>query len=144
MAELDDRFPGRFLLGLGTSHSAIVEGYQKPYSRMVEYLDTLDALDRPVAPDRRVLAALGPRMLELAASRSAGAHPYFVPVEHTALARTIMGDGPLLAPEVAVVLDARPRLGPGRRPRLRQRVPAAAELCVEPACARVRRRGFRR
>ena len=108
VAELDDRFPGRFLLGLGTSHSAIVEGYQKPYSRMVEYLDALDALDRPVAPDRRVLAALGPRMLELAASRSAGAHPYFVPVEHTALARTIMGEGPLLAPEVAVVLDADP------------------------------------
>ncbi len=108
VAELDDRFPGRFLLGLGTSHSAIVEEYRKPYSRMVEYLDALDALDRPVAPDRRVLAALGPRMLELAASRTAGAHPYFVPVEHTARARTIMGDGPLLAPEVAVVLDRDP------------------------------------
>ncbi len=68
VAELDERFPGRFLLGLGASHSVIVEGYEKPYSRMVEYLDALDALDRTVPPDRRVLAALGPRMLELAAS----------------------------------------------------------------------------
>jgi probable F420-dependent oxidoreductase len=109
VAQLDERFPGRFLLGLGASHSAIVEGYRKPYSRMVEYLDALDALgDRPVPPDRRMLAALGPRMLELAAARSAGAHPYFVTVEHTARARSIMGDGPLLAPEVAVVLDEDP------------------------------------
>ena len=59
-------------------------------------------------PERRVLAALGPRMLELAAARSAGAHPYFVPVEHTARARAILGPGPLLAPEVAVVLEADP------------------------------------
>ena len=57
---------------------------------------------------RRVLAALGPRMLELAAARSVGAHPYFVPVEHTARAREIMGPGPLLAPEVAVVLETDP------------------------------------
>ena len=110
VAELDERFPGRFLLGLGASHAAIVEGYEKPYSRMVGYLDALDALDRPVAPDRRVLAALGPRMLELAAARSAGAHPYFVTVEHTARARAVMGAGPLLAPEVAVVLDENPAL----------------------------------
>jgi probable F420-dependent oxidoreductase len=108
VAGLDERFPGRFLLGLGASHSVIVEGYKRPYSRMVEYLDALDVLDRPVTPDRRVLAALGPRMLELAAARSAGAHPYFVPVEHTARARSIMGQGPLLAPEVAVVLDEDP------------------------------------
>jgi probable F420-dependent oxidoreductase len=108
VAGLGERFPGRFLLGIGASHSAIVEGYQKPYSRMVEYLDALDAADRPVPADRRVLAALGPRMLELAAARSAGAHPYFVTVEHTAQARGILGDGPLLAPEVAVVLDDDP------------------------------------
>ena len=55
-----------------------------------------------------MLAALGPRMLELAAARSAGAHPYFVPVEHTARARDILGPGPLLAPEVAVVLETDP------------------------------------
>ena len=58
--------------------------------------------------DRRVLAALRPRMLELAAARAAGAHPYFVPVDHTARARDILGPGPLLAPEVAVVLEEDP------------------------------------
>ena len=73
---------------------------------MAAYLDALDALDTPVPPDRRVLAALRPRMLELAAARAAGAHPYFVPAEHTARAREILGRGPLLAPEVAVVLEA--------------------------------------
>jgi probable F420-dependent oxidoreductase len=99
---------GRFLLGLGASHQALVPAYAKPYSHMVAYLDALDALDTPVPPERRVLAALRPRMLELAAARAAGAHPYFVPVEHTARARRVLGDGPLLAPEVAVVLRADP------------------------------------
>jgi probable F420-dependent oxidoreductase len=75
---------------------------------MVAYLDQLDALETPVPPDRRVLAALGPRMLKLAARRAAGAHPYFVPVEHTARARSALGPGPLLAPEVAVVLETDP------------------------------------
>ena len=72
------------------------------------YLDVLDALETPVPPERRVLAVLRPRMLELAAARAAGAHPYFVPVEHTAKARGILGPGPLLAPEVAVVLETDP------------------------------------
>jgi probable F420-dependent oxidoreductase len=108
VATLEDRFPGRFLLGVGTSHGPVVADYSRPYSKMVGYLDALDALATPVPPERRVLAALGPRMLELAAARSAGAHPYFVPVEHTARARTILGPGPLLAPEVAVVLEADP------------------------------------
>ncbi len=105
---LEDRFPGRFLLGVGTSHGPVVADYARPYSKMVAYLDALDALATPVPPERRVLAALGPRMLELAAARSAGAHPYFVPVEHTARARSILGPGPLLAPEVAVVLETDP------------------------------------
>lgn len=100
--------PGRFLLGLGTSHAPVVDAkaehtYAKPYSRMVEYLDALDAAELPA--QRRALAALGPRMLALSAERSVGAHPYFVPAEHTAQAREILGDGPLLAPEVAVVLE---------------------------------------
>jgi probable F420-dependent oxidoreductase len=105
VAALEDRFAGRFLLGIGTSHSIAVADYSRPYSKMVDYLDALDALATPVPPERRVLAALGTRMLQLAAARSAGAHPYFVPVEHTARAREIMGPGPLLAPEVAVVLE---------------------------------------
>ncbi|MCK8674003.1 LLM class F420-dependent oxidoreductase [Rhodococcus sp. HM1] len=104
----EENHPGRFLLGLGTSHAPVVEAkgantYAKPYSRMVEYLDALDAEGLPA--ERRVLAALGPRMLTLSAERSAGAHPYFVPAEHTAQARELLGDGPLLAPEVAVVLE---------------------------------------
>ncbi len=107
---LENRFPGRFLLGLGASHSTIVPGYAKPYSRMVAVLDALDAMEQSVPAERRVLAALGPRMLELAAARSIGAHPYFVPVEHTAYARAALGPGPLLAPEVAVV----PETDPGR------------------------------
>ncbi|WP_433385946.1 LLM class F420-dependent oxidoreductase [Micromonospora sp. KLBMP9576] len=99
--------PGRFLLGLGASHAVAVEGtgtaYRKPYSKMVEYLDGLDAAGLP--PERRILAALGPRMLQLSRDRSAGAHPYFVPAEHTAEARAVIGPDRLLAPEVAVVLD---------------------------------------
>ncbi|MFK4247336.1 LLM class F420-dependent oxidoreductase [Micromonospora chokoriensis] len=100
--------PGRFLLGLGASHAVLVEGsgtdYRKPYSRMVNYLDGLDAAGVP--PERRILAALGPRMLDLSRDRSAGAHPYFVPAEHTVEARAAIGPDRLLSPEVAVVLDA--------------------------------------
>ena len=107
-AALEQRFPGRFLLGIGASHAVAVADYSRPYSKVAAYLDALDALPTPVPPQRRVLAALGPRMLELAAARSAGAHPYFVPVEHTARARAILGPGPLLAPEVAVVLETDP------------------------------------
>ncbi len=107
---LERDYSGRFLFGVGTSHAPIVDAkegrtYTKPYTRMVEYLDALDAADVPIPADRRVLAALGPRMLALSAARSAGAHPYFVPAEHTALAREILGPEPLLAPEVAVVLE---------------------------------------
>jgi probable F420-dependent oxidoreductase len=100
-AQLHDRHPGRFLLGLGASHAAVVRDYSKPYSAMVGYLDQLDAAH----PTERILAALGPRMLELARDRAGGAHPYLVPPEHTRLARDILGPDRLLAPELAVVLD---------------------------------------
>jgi len=108
VADLEARFPGRFLLGIGASHAPLAPDYGRPYAHVAAYLDALDALDPPVPPDHRALAALRPRMLELAAARTAGAHPYFVPVEHTARAREILGRGPLLAPEVAVVLEADP------------------------------------
>jgi probable F420-dependent oxidoreductase len=85
----------------------MVGDYSRPYGHVVEYLDGLDEKG-VVGKDQRVLAALGPRMLALAGSRSAGAHPYFVPVEHTARAREILGAGPLLAPEVTVVLETDP------------------------------------
>ena len=109
VADLDLRHPGRFLLGIGASHAAIVEDYSRPYSKMVAYLDALDALDvagpGAAARERRALAALGPRMLRLSADRAAGAHPYFVPVAHTARAREVLGADALLAPEVSVVLE---------------------------------------
>jgi probable F420-dependent oxidoreductase len=105
VAALEETYPGRFLLGIGASHAPVAPNYTRPYSRVATYLDELDA-EGAVAPDRRILAALGPRMLELAARRCAGAHPYFVPVEHTARARVELGDGPLLAPEVTVVLES--------------------------------------
>lgn len=104
-AAIEERHPGRFLLGLGASHAAVVEAYRRPYSSMVGYLDALDAADPPVAPGDRVLAALRPRMLELSRDRAAGAHPYLVPVEHTRHARERLGPDRLLAPELGVILD---------------------------------------
>jgi probable F420-dependent oxidoreductase len=108
VGKLEKSHPGRFLLGIGASHSAIVADYAQPYSRVVAFLNALDALPEAIPPQRRVLAALRPKMLELAAARTAGAHPYFVPVEHTDRARAVLGPGPLLAPEVAVVLENDP------------------------------------
>ncbi|MEV5751905.1 LLM class F420-dependent oxidoreductase [Actinoallomurus sp. NPDC052308] len=99
-------YPGRFLLGLGASHPGLVKAYDKPYSAMTRYLDGLDAAGAPSA--ERVLAALGPRMLELARDRTAGAHPYLVTAEHTARARQVLSPDRLLAPEVKVVLDTDP------------------------------------
>jgi probable F420-dependent oxidoreductase len=109
VSQLNSEHGGRFLLGVGVSHAAVVEEYALPYSHMVSYLDELDAASPTVPKQHRILAALGPKMLALAAERSAGAHPYFVPVEHTALARRVMGPGPLLAPELTVVLETDPR-----------------------------------
>jgi probable F420-dependent oxidoreductase len=104
--------PGRFLLGLGASHAHIVERgggqYQHPYRKVAEFLDGLDAAVPPVPADGRALAALGPRMLALAAGRAAGAHPYLVTPEHTRQAREILGAGPLLAPEQKAVLETDP------------------------------------
>ncbi|MFK4149452.1 LLM class F420-dependent oxidoreductase [Streptomyces sp. NPDC004065] len=105
-AELEAAYPGRFVLGLGVSHARLAEQYRRPYSALVAYLDALDAAGVPA--DRRVLAALRPRMLELARDRAAGAVPYLVTPEHTARAREILGEGPLLAPEFKVVLETDP------------------------------------
>jgi len=109
-AQYEREHPGRFLLGLGNSHAAMVEGegkrYEKPFTRTVEYLDELSLQSPTIPVDRMALAALGPKMLELARDRTAGAHPYFTTVEHTASARDVLGADALLAPEVAVVLEA--------------------------------------
>ena len=108
-------FPGRFILGLGVSHAPAVEklgqSYQRPYSAMARYLAEMDhpaghsAQGRAGERAPRILAALGPRMLELSRDEADGAHPYFVPVEHTSFARQVLGPEPLLIPEMAVVLD---------------------------------------
>ena len=101
---IEGAHPGRFLLGIGVGHREQVGGaYQRPYDALVGYLDALDAAGVPA--ERRVLAALGPRVLRLAAGRSAGAHPYLTTPAHTRFARDLLGPGVLLAPEHKVVLD---------------------------------------
>ena len=78
---IEDAYPGRFLLGIGIGHPEHTDEYRKPYDVLVEYLDVLDAAKVPTS--RRVVAALGPKVLKLAAQRSAGAHPYLTTPEHT-------------------------------------------------------------
>ncbi|OXM68080.1 LLM class F420-dependent oxidoreductase [Amycolatopsis vastitatis] len=103
---LAGRYGNRLLLGIGVGHPESVTGYRSPYEKIVDYLDRLDAAGVPV--DARILAALGDRVLKLAAERSAGAHPYLVPVAHTRHARSLLGAGKLLAPEQKVVVDEDP------------------------------------
>ncbi len=98
-----DRHGARFLLGVGIGHPEAIETYRRPYPTMVDYLDQLDA--GGVAKDRRVLAALGPRALRLAADRALGTHPYLVVPEHTREARELVGPGVVVAPEHKVVID---------------------------------------
>jgi probable F420-dependent oxidoreductase len=100
------RHPDRFLLGIGIGHPEATQEYQRPYAKLVSYLDQLD--DVKVPAERRALAALGPKVLRLSAERSAGAHPYLVTPEHTRQARQILGAGPLLAPEQKLVLETDP------------------------------------
>lgn len=112
-AALESDHAGRTLLGIGVSHHLLIDQthpgeYTKPLAKTRAYLDELDATTPTVPPDRRVLAALGPKMLELARERAGGAHPYIVTPEHTAEARAALGDGKLLAPEQHVVLQTDP------------------------------------
>ncbi|MCH2170558.1 TIGR03620 family F420-dependent LLM class oxidoreductase [Myxococcota bacterium] len=146
---LAEQFPGRFVLGLGVSHPPIVEGmhgldYGPPVTSMREYLDRMDAgLDLgalggdSAAPagaaattagtdPPRMLAALGPRMLALARDRSAGAHPYFMPPEHTRRAREILGPDSWLCVELKAVLETEPS-----RARELARMAGAANLALE-------------
>ncbi|MFI9171500.1 LLM class F420-dependent oxidoreductase [Streptomyces lincolnensis] len=105
-ADLDSAHPGRFALGLGVSHAKLAEQYRRPYSALVSYLDALDEAGHPA--DRRLLAALGPKTIDLARDRAAGSIPYLVTADHTATSRERLGDAPLLAPELKVVLEADP------------------------------------
>jgi probable F420-dependent oxidoreductase len=100
---IEDAYPGRFLLGIGIGHPEHTGEYRKPYDVLVEYLDVLD--EECVPTSRRVVAALGPKVLKLSAQRSAGAHPYLTTPEHTAQAREVIGNSVFLAPEHKVVLS---------------------------------------
>ena len=101
-------FPGRFMLGIGIGHPEATSDYRRPLTAMRAFLDGLDASPSPPPVDERCLAALSPRMLDLARERTAGTHSYFVPVEHTRSARERLGSGALVAPEVACVVDTDP------------------------------------
>ena len=117
---LNEQWDSRFLLGMGASHGFIVEGmrghtYGKPVATMRAYLDAMDALTYagppPAEKPLRVLAALGPKMLELARDRADGAHPFSTTPEHTAMARGILGPGKLLLVEQKVMLTTDPAVG---------------------------------
>jgi probable F420-dependent oxidoreductase len=104
-AELTQDFPGRFVLGIGIGHPEATSDYTRPLATMRAFFDGLDAASPPVPREERLAAALGPKMLDLAAERSLGTHPYFVHAEHTRFARERVGAGVLVAPEVAVVVE---------------------------------------
>ena len=126
---LAEAYPGRFVLGIGVSHAPSVQSrgheYGKPVETMRAYLDAMNAASY-AGPEMRepvplVLAALGPRMLELASARADGAHPYFVPVEHTPFARKAVGDEACLAVEQTAVLSKKIDEGPGKTRATEQR-----------------------
>ncbi len=114
---LNEAYDGRFLLGLGASHHTLTEwvrkhDYSKPLSTMRTYLERMDASMfagvEPSEPTTRVIAALGPKMLALGAEMTDGVHPYFVPPEHTAIAREAVGPDKIVATEQMIVLDTDP------------------------------------
>lgn len=107
VADIRTEFPGRFMLGIGIGHPEATGDYRRPLSTMRAFLDGLDAA-ATAPPTERCLAALGPKMLELARERAAGTHTYFVPVEHTRAVRERLGGGTLIAAELACVVDTDP------------------------------------
>ena len=117
-ARIEAAHPGRFLLGVGAGHPEATQQYARPYETLASYVDTL--LADGVPGGSMVLAALGPRVLRLAAERTAGAHPYLVTTDYTGQARQILGPGPLLATEHKAVLEADPQAARAiGRPRVR-------------------------
>ena len=127
--------PGRFMLGIGVGHPEAHAAYRSPYQTLAGYLDVLDA--EGVPEGRRILAALGPRVLKLAAARTAGAHPYLVTPEYTRWARGILGHAPLLAPEQKVLLDSEPARG-----RAKAREPVQLHLNLANYVTNLRRLGY--
>lgn len=113
-ATLTTKHGRRFLVGIGVSHAVLIDraieagAYQRPLAQTRAYLDALDAAPTPLAAEDRALAALGPKMLELAATRTAGVHPYLVTPEHTRIARDAVGPDALVATEQGVILETDP------------------------------------
>lgn len=103
---INERHPNRFLLGVGIGHPEATSEYRKPYDTIISYLDDLDAGGVP--RDHLCLAALGPKVLRVSSERTAGAHPYLTTHRHTSFARSVLGEGPLLAPEQTVVVGEDP------------------------------------
>ncbi|KWX66294.1 LLM class F420-dependent oxidoreductase [Mycobacterium sp. NAZ190054] len=108
-AALSEAHGERFLLGIGVSHAPLIDSkepgrYRKPLAATEAFLDGIDASAQPVPAANRVLAALGPKMLQLSATRAGGAHPYLTTPEHTRQAREVLGSGPMLLPEQTVLL----------------------------------------
>lgn len=103
---INERHPGRFLLGVGVGHPEATSEYRKPLDMVTSYLDDLDAANVP--RQHVVVAALGPKATRLAGERTAGSHPYLTTSRHTAMAREVLGDGPLLAPEQTVIVGLEP------------------------------------
>lgn len=107
-AALRAEFPGRFMLGIGIGHREATSEYRRPLETMRAFLDGLDASPSPPPAGERCLAALGPKMLDLAGERTAGSHTYFTTVEHTRFVRERLGPGKLVAPELACVVETDP------------------------------------
>ena len=136
-AELADGYRDRLLIGIGIGHPEATSDYQRPLKSMREFLDGIDASSTPIPSDRRCLAALGPKMLELAVQRTLGTHTYFVPVEHTRHVRQTVGPGPLIATELACVIDT-----DADRARARARKYAALYLGLRNYTGNLLRHGF--
>ena len=132
---IEDKYPGRFLLGVGAGHREHTQEYKKPYVALVEYLDALDQAGVP--RESRALAALGPKVVELARDRTAVVHPYLTTPGHTRAAHESIGSAALLAPEQKVVFDTDPE-----RARATGRETVAFYLGLSNYTANLRKHGF--
>jgi probable F420-dependent oxidoreductase len=104
-AALEADFPGRLCVGIGVGHPEATSDYRRPLTNLEAFLDGIDAAERPIPTDRRIIAALGPKMLAMSAHRSLGTIPYFTSVDHTRSARETVGPDALVIPEIACVID---------------------------------------
>src|SRR3954451_15875324 len=104
-AALEADFPGRLCVGIGVGHPEATSDYKRPLTNLEAFLDGIDAADEPIPTDRRIIAALGPKMLRMSARRSLGTIPYFTSVDHTRFARETVGPDALVIPEIACVID---------------------------------------